>query len=178
MYKNYSGVIGVFTNEGDLLKAAREAREKMKYKNFDAFTPYPVHGLDDAMGLKRSWLPYVTFVAGLTGFLTASALQIWTSAFDWPVNIGGKPFISFPAFVPIMFELTVLFGGLATVGALFWVCGFPNKTHNFLHPRITNDRFVLYIPSNEKNYSESEAKSFLAKFHPEEVSVVNTGAVS
>jgi hypothetical protein len=172
MYKSYKGTIGVFKTEDDLLAAAKEARQKMNYTKFDAFTPYPVHGLDDAMGLKRSWLPYVTFVAGALGLASAAALEIWTSAFDWPINIGGKPFISFPAFVPIMFELTVLIGGLCTVGALFWVCGLPNKTHQFLHPRITNDRFILYIPTSEKNYNESEVKNFLSRFHPEEIAKV------
>jgi hypothetical protein len=173
MYKNYAGTIAVFTNEADLIKAARATREKFSLQKYDAFTPYPVHGLDDAMNIKRSWLPYVTFAAGAAGLASAVFLEVWTSAFDWPVNIGGKPFISFPAFVPIMFELTVLFAGLATVGALFFACRLPNKTHHFLHPRITNDRFVLYIPSKEKNYDEGEVKQFLNQFHPEEISVVN-----
>ncbi len=167
-----NGMIAVFKNEGDLLSAARAAREKMGFQNYDAFTPYPVHGLDDAMGLKRSWLPYVTFVAGITGTVSALLLQIWTSAFDWPINIGGKPFISFPAFIPITFELTVLFGGLATVGALFFVCGLPNLKRKPLDLRITNDRFVLFVPSSEKKYNEGELKTFLSQFHPEEVSVV------
>jgi hypothetical protein len=166
------GVIAVFSNEQDILKAARGAREQKRFKKYDAFTPYPVHGLDDAMGVKRSWIPYVTFVAGLVGFATAVALQVWTSAFDWPINIGGKPFISFPAFVPIMFELTVLIGGLSTVGALFYACHLPNPSVKILHPGITNDKFVLFIPSTEENYNESEITQFLKNFKPEEVSVV------
>src|ERR1700742_4132558 len=101
-----AGVIAVFKDENDLISAARQAREKMRFTKYDAFTPYPVHGLDDAMGIKRSWLPWVTFFAGLTGALTALALDVWTSAVDWPVNIGGKPLVSLPAFIPIIFELT------------------------------------------------------------------------
>ena len=167
------GVMAVFTNEADLLNAARKTREKFNFKKYDAFTPYPVHGLDDAMGLKRSWLPWVTFIAGLSGTATALALEIWTSAVDWPVNIGGKPFISLPAFIPITFELTVLFGGLATVGALFYACGLPNANPKILHPRITNDRFVLFVPSTETNYKEAEITQFFKGFKVEEVSVVS-----
>ena len=166
------GLIAVFKDEFALLKAVKSAREKFDLKKFDAFTPFPVHGLDDAMGIKRSFLPWVTFIAGLTGTVSALALQIWTSAVDWPINIGGKPFVSLPAFIPITFELTVLFGGLATVGALFVVCGLPNSKPKILHPRITNDRFVLFVPSTETNFKEQEVTQFLKSLHPEEVSVV------
>lgn len=166
------GVIAVFSDEQTLLAAARTAREQKNYSNYDAFTPYPVHGLDDAMGVKRSWLPWVTFFAGLTGTISALALEIWTSAIDWPINVGGKPYISLPAFIPITFELTVLFGGLATVGALFYVCGLPNMNPKILHPGITNDKFVLFVPSSEKNYNETEVMTFLKTLKAEEVSVV------
>jgi hypothetical protein len=124
------------------------------------------------MGLKRSWLPWVTFLAGISGTASALLLEIWTSAFDWPINVGGKPFISLPAFIPITFELTVLFGGLATVGALFYVCGLPNMNPKILHPRITNDRFVLFVPASEANFKEAEVTTFLKSLHPEEVTVV------
>ena len=106
----------------------------MGFKKYDAYTPYPVHGLDDAMGLKRSWIPYATFFAGITGAISAAALEIWTSAVDWPINIGGKPMVSFPAFIPIIFELTVLFGGLTTMGALFYACDLPNFKRKFFIP--------------------------------------------
>ena len=169
-----SGVIAVFKSEETLMAAAKEARLKKNYKKYDACTPYPVHGLDDAMGVKRSWLPWVTFCAGLTGTITALTLEIWTSAVDWPINVGGKPFISLPAFIPITFELTVLFGGLATVGALFYVCGLPNMNPQILHPGITNDKFVLFVPSDEENFNETEVQAFLKTLKPEEVSVVRS----
>lgn len=164
-----AGMIAVFRSEGEILAAAQAAREKMHFKNFDALTPYPVHGLDAAMGLKRSWLPYVTFVAGLTGLASAVALEVWTSAFDWPLNVGGKPFISFPAFVPIMFELTVLFGGLCTVGALFYACKLPQSNPKILHEGITKDRFVLFVPSTETGYDTQKVREFLNSLHPEDV---------
>ena len=167
-----TGIIAVFDTEHDLMQAAEQSRLKFALTHYDAFTPYPVHGLDDAMGIKRSWIPYVTFIAGATGLASAAALEIWTSAVDWPINIGGKPFVSFPAFVPIMFELTVLFGGLATLGALLYACGLPNLTPKILHPAITDDKFVLYIPSKEKNFNESAMTQFLKGLKAEEISVV------
>jgi hypothetical protein len=170
--KASEGVMAVFKGETELIKATQSVREKFGLTKFDVFTPYPVHGLDSAMGLKRSWLPWITFGAGLSGTISALALEIWTSAIDWPINVGGKPMISLPAFIPITFELTVLFGGLATVGALFYVCGIPDLAPKILHPRITNDRFVLFVPSTETNYKEQEVTQFLKTFNPEEVTVV------
>jgi hypothetical protein len=167
-----TGVIAVFKDQYELLEAASTARKKFNFKKYDAFTPFAVHGLDDAMGVKRSWLPYVTFAAGLTGTITALALEIWTSAVDWPINIGGKPMVSLPAFIPITFELTVLFGGLATVGALFYACGLPNTKAKILHPQITNNKFVLYVPSTEANFKEQEILTFMKSLKAEEVSVV------
>jgi len=167
-----SGIIGVFKDSHDLVDAAKAGREKMGFKKYDAFTPYAVHGLDDAMGIKRSWLPYATFTAGLTGLMSAAALEIWTSAVDWPINIGGKPLVSFPAFVPIMFELTVLLGGLTTVGALFYACGLPGLGKKILHPRITNDRFILWVPSEETGFNENTITQFMKTHKAEEISVV------
>jgi hypothetical protein len=167
-----TGVMAVFSDEESILKAAKSARDKFNLKHYDAFTPYPVHGLDDAMGMKRSWLPWVTFLGGISGTATALALEIWTSAVDWPINIGGKPMISLPAFIPITFELTVLFGGLLTVAVLFYVCGLPNTKPKILHPRITNDRFVLFVPSTEENFKEQEISQFFKTLKPEEVTVV------
>jgi hypothetical protein len=171
MAKNI-GVMAVFGSEAELVKAAAAGRTQKNFKKYDAFTPYPIHGLDDVMGIKRSFLPWVTFVMGAIGLLSALALQIGTSAWDWPLNVGGKPFISLPAFIPVTFELTVLLGGLGTVAALFYVCGMPNLNPKILHPEITNDKFVLYVPATESGYNETDVVQFLKSFHPEEVSVV------
>ena len=120
--KQLAGVIGYFEDDHDLIHAMEQVREA-KYQYFDAFTPYPVHGLDAAQGLKRSPLPFVTFAAGITGCTLGFLLQYWTSAVDWPINVGGKPMNSWPAFIPVTFECTVLFAGLATVGAMFLLNG-------------------------------------------------------
>jgi hypothetical protein len=140
-----------------------------KYQSFDAFTPYPVHGLEHAAGLKRSPLPFVTLGAGLTGFICAFALQYWTSVIDWPINVAGKPLNSWPAFVPVMFELTVLFGGLATVGAMFVLNGLPNLKKKAFDPAITRDRFALMIDAprvveiNEEEMDDEEIAKIRAK---------------
>lgn len=139
-----AGVIGYFNDPHDLVKAMEKVRDA-KFEHFDAFTPFPVHGLDPAQGLKRSPLPFVTMAAGLTGCILGFSLQYWTSVVDWPLNIGGKPFNSWPAFVPVMFEATVLFAGLATVGGMFILNRLPNVTRRSFDPRLTSDRFALII---------------------------------
>lgn len=143
-------VVGFFNDPESLIEATRKVKAS-EFKNFDVFTPYPVHGLDAAQGLARSWLPWVTFIAGLTGLACGFAFEYWTSAVDWPVIIGGKPFNSWPAFVPVMFECTVLFAALSTVGAMFAVNGLPNVKKKIVDPSITCDRFAIVVEEDEKS---------------------------
>ena len=113
--------------------------------------------------LKRSPIPFVTFIAGLTGCALAFLFKYWTSAVDWPINVGGKPFNSWPAFVPIMFELTVLFAGLCTVGAMFAFNGLPNVRRKIFDPALTRDRYAIVIeapvPSGVDPEGEARASS-------------------
>lgn len=135
--------LGVFTNEAQVLAATRDLRKK-KLPIFDVYTPYAVHGLDEAMGIVRSKLPIVTFFAGALGLFLALLLQIWVFTANWPMNIGGKPHNAFPAFIPVAFEITVLFGGLITVAAFFKKCGlFWGNQPNLLHAGITDQAFVM-----------------------------------
>ena len=180
-----SGVFGLFSSPEKISKAARAARDK-GYTNFDCLTPFPVHGLEFDMGLTRSKLPYITFFAGLTGFLLAFFLQflaheqfIWTSflqAFpnlnSYPLNIAGKPTYSWPAMVPILFELTVLLGGHTTVFGLILLAKLYRPGRKALHPDITNDRFCLWIPSDSAGYDEGEVKKFLADLGAGEITSV------
>ena len=181
-----AGVIGFFDTPQSLIDGMHRVREA-NYEVFDAFTPYPIHGLDAAQGLKRSPLPYITFIFGATGFMLALALQYWTSAVDWPLNVGGKPFFSWPAFVPVIFELTVLFAGLATVGGMFALNRLPNVTQKSFDPALTNNRFAILIGApapveeeegiapkkkNFKPFTESEAADFLKKAGATEVRTV------
>lgn len=176
--RELSGVLAFFDTP-DALVAATEKVRRENYQNWDVFTPYPIHGLDHAQGLRRSPVPFVTFIAGLTGFCLAFLLQYWTSAVDWPINVGGKPLNSWPAFVPVMFELTVLFAGLCTVGAMFALNGLPNIRKKAFDPGITRDRYAIVIEvpgkkpdSRYKAFSETEASQFLTKLGAKEVRTV------
>ena len=164
--KELTGVVGFFPGPQSILAAAGKVRDA-GFENWDCFTPFPVHGLEHAQGLKRSFLPWVTFFAGLTGFLTAFALQYGTSVIDWPLIVGGKPFNSWPAFVPIFFELTVLFAGLSTVGAMFIANGLPNLKKKAFDPAITRDKFAIMIEApakvDDSEADEEDREAVLAK---------------
>lgn len=165
------GAVAYFTTSAAILEAARAATNK-GFANVEAYTPFPIHGMDEALKLKPSIVPWATFFGGLTGFALATHLQIWTSAYDWPINVGGKPLISGPAFIPIMFELTVLLAGLSTAFFMFVLNGLPNGNPNPFDPRTTDDRFALYIPFAGQKVSSSEVESFLNSLHAEKVSLV------
>lgn len=194
--RRLAGVVGTFDRPDALVEATKKVRDA-NYQSFDAFTPYPIHGLEKAQGLPRSRLPFVTMGAGLTGFMCAMLLQGWTSVKDWPLNVGGKPFWSWPAFVPIFFELTVLFAGLATVGAMFIFNGLPNIKKRAFDNNITRDKFAIMIDAPElksaeeleemdddelakykaklgkfKAFDESEAKAFLQSLGARDVKSV------
>ncbi|MBD64542.1 MAG: hypothetical protein CME62_05015 [Halobacteriovoraceae bacterium] len=147
-------VLGIFDDDEKMLSSAFKASDK-NIPMYDCYTPFPVHGLDDAMGIKRSFLPYVTFLAGAFGLSCAVALQVWTSAIDWPTNIGGKPFISWPAFLPISFELTVLFAAHTTVAAfLVYNKLWPGKNPVIMNPEQTCNKFVIAIEKDKVNVDD------------------------
>jgi hypothetical protein len=141
-------VVGYFDTEEGILAATRRARET-GLVIVDVFTPYAVHGLDSAMGLKPSRLPWVCFIAGMSGGTFAMGFQLWTSVSSWALNVGGKPFASVPAFVPVTFEFTVLCAALSSVFAFFARSMlFPGKPIKVL-PRVTDDRFALVIAAQD-----------------------------
>jgi hypothetical protein len=145
-------VVAEFESAPRLLAAVAHAREG-GHEVLDVRTPFPVHGLDDAMGLRPSRLPWICFAAGMAGLLGGVALQVWTSAFDWPLNVGGKPFASLPAFVPVAFELVILFAGLATFFALVVLLRRrrpPGATIDV--PRATDDRFALLVAGRDARF--------------------------
>jgi Protein of unknown function (DUF3341) len=137
-----------FEDESALLRAVTTAR-RAGIAIDDAFTPYAVHGLEEAMGLRRSRLTWVCFAAGLTGAACAMTFQIWSSAIDWPLNVGGKPFASIPAFIPITFELTVLSAALTTAFFFFFRSRLYPGRPAAPPPRVTDDRFVLVVADSE-----------------------------
>ncbi|MEC8022580.1 MAG: DUF3341 domain-containing protein [Myxococcota bacterium] len=159
------GLLAEFENPAAIYHACERVRDA-GFKKWDAHTPFPVHGLDDAMGLDRSKLPYVVLVMGLTGACLAMLLQWWVSAVEYQMVISAKPFFSWQAFVPITFELGVLFGAL---GSVFGMLGF-NQLPKFHHPlfqsarfeRVTDDRFFISIESTDVRYEPEGTAQFLA----------------
>ena len=130
--------------EPELLLAAVKRLKELGHPVLDTFTPFPVHGMDEALEVKPSRLPRACLAFGLLGLLLALGGQIWTSAFDYPVIVGGKPLAGIPAFIPISFELTVLLAGLGVVGSLFVVAKLrPRFRIPNLHPGANDDRFVV-----------------------------------
>ncbi len=158
----------LFRDEHDLLEAVRRSREE-GYAVEDAYTPYPVHRLDEAMGLRRSRLASVGFIAGVSGLVLALTLQMWTSAVDWPLIVGGMPFNSFPVFIPVAFELTVLFSGLITVGILLMRARlWPGSRRRSL-PRVTDDRFGLVLLEQDASFDRGRAYRMLRACGAEEI---------
>src|SRR5512138_2055143 len=136
----------------------------------DVFAPYPVHGLDQAMGIRRSRLPFVTLLAGLAGLSFALAFQYYTAVFDWPVDVGGKPENSTLAFVPVCFELTVLIGGLGTAGAFFLRARlYPGKREQLAAPGVTDNVFAIVTPAPEDGNSAELARRILMDNGADEV---------
>jgi len=150
-------LVATFPDTEDLLRAVRKARREM-FRVYDVFTPFPVHGLDEALGVRRSRLPWATLLCALTGLTTAVVLQFYTNILDWPLDVGGKPDNSTLAFVPICFELSVLFGGLGSVAALLLRARlYPGKKLWLVNPGITDDVFavVLRRPSDDETHQRA-----------------------
>ena len=162
------GIAGIWLDDHELVAAARKVRES-GMTTFDAITPFPVHGLEEAMGVKRSMIPYVTFVAGVTGGALGLLLEYWTSAVSWPILVGGKPFFSAPAFIPVTFELTILLAALCSVGALFVMCGLPKINPPILDPDLTSHKFALFIPETEAGYDAAKVEQMLKNLGADEI---------
>ena len=158
-----------YADENKLLDAARKVRDS-GYSRTDAFTPFPVHGIDEALGIKPTILPWFTLCAGATGTSIALLMQWWMNAFDYPYIISGKPYASWPAFIPVAFELTVLFAAFTTVFAMLGLNGLPKFSNPlFTSPkfdRATDDRFFLWVDSRDKYFNTEKVKGLLESTHP------------
>lgn len=162
-------IVGNFYDEQVLFPAVKQVRKK-GYKIHDVYTPFPIHGLDTALGLRDTSLHTAGFIYGIMGLLTAFSFITWAFTTDWPLNIGGKPFFALPAWIPIMFELTVLFSAVGMVLTFCYLCQlapFVKKDH--FNPRSTDDTFVMAIECNDKT-SEGDVTSFLQSVGAQEVS--------
>ena len=163
-------ITGNFYDEAVLFPAVKKVR-RAGYKIHEVFTPFPIHGLDKAMGLRDTSLHTAGFIYGITGTCTAVGFITWALTIDWAINFGGKPFFSLPAWIPITFELTVLFASVGMVMTFCYLCQlapFVKKDHFNL--RSTDDTFVLAIECNDKT-NEQEVISFLNNAGAGEVAV-------
>jgi hypothetical protein len=163
-------VVGNFDDEAVLFPAVQKVR-RAGYKIHDVFTPFPIHGLDKAMGLRDTSLHVAGFIYGITGTATAVGFITWALTIDWPLNFGGKPHFSLPAWIPITFELTVLFAAVGMVLTFCWLCQlapFVKKDH--FNPRSTDDTFVMALECTDKT-NETEAIAFLNNVGAKEVNV-------
>jgi ActD protein len=159
MAKEY--LVATFADPDALVTAVTSLRAH-GFKIYDVYAPFPVHGLDEAMGLRRSRLGWVTLVAGALGLSSAIGLQVYAAVFDWSLNVGGKPDNSTLAFIPITFELTILAGGLATAFAFFLQGGlFPGATARLAAPRVTDDVFAVALRWRETVFDTGEARRVL-----------------
>lgn len=163
-------VVGNFDDEAVLFPAVKKVR-RAGYRIHDVFTPFPIHGLDKAMGLRDTSLHTAGFIFGVTGTTTAVSFITWALTTDWPINFGGKPFFSLPAWIPITFELTVLFSAVGMVLTFCWLCQlapFVKKDH--FNPRSTDDTFVMALECTDKTNDE-ELIAFLNSVGAKDVSV-------
>lgn len=157
-------LVSVFGNEQDIVGATKTAR-KHGYEVMDVYTPFAVHGLDTAQGIKPTRLALVCFALGLTGAVAKLGFQIWTSAWDWPVNVGGKPLISIPAFVPVTFEVMVLFAGVGTVLTFLLRSKLlPGRKPTVSYEGVTDDKFVLVLAQNDATFDVRRVKEMFAPF--------------
>jgi len=163
--QNY-GLIATFETTPALYHAAEQVRDA-GYKNWDCITPFPVHGLDKAMGLRRSIVPRISLAGGITGFCTGMTMIWWTGAYDYPLTVGGKPFFS-PMFAfPVSYELTILFTAFATIGGMFLVNGLPMHYHPVLKydkiKRGMDDQFFIVIEARDQRFNLANTKALLEK---------------
>ena len=163
------GLMAEFDNPTDLLAAADRARIA-GYTDMDAYSPYPIEELNEALGLKPNRLPLITLLGGIFGGLGGYGLEYWTQVIAWPMNIGGRPFHSWPHYIPVTFECTVLGASLAAFVGMLALNGLPRPYHPVFNvpafDRASRDRFFLCIESTDPKFDRGATESFLKDLHP------------
>jgi hypothetical protein len=168
---NKNVIYGIYSDEELLLSAVRSAKSK-HMEIMDVFTPFPVHGMEQALGLEESRLHQMGFVYGAIGTLTAFLGMTWIMTSDWPIIFGGKPYWPVPSYIPIVFECTVLFASWGMTITFYTICGlWPGVKNPQLDLRTTDDKFCLAFDKSE--VSESDARSFFHETGAEEVNTKN-----
>ena len=158
------GLLAEYQTPAQIFSACEQVRDA-GYTKWDACTPFPVHGLERAMGLPPSKVPWVVLAAGLLGGSLALLAIIWIAVVDSPLNIGGKPLMSIPAFIPVIFECTILLAGVSTFLSIFFFSGLPRHHHPLFasarFARATDDRFFLHIEPDDPKFDVTATKTFL-----------------
>ena len=169
------GLMAEFETPQALVDAAKRTHEA-GYQKIDAYSPFPIEGLAEEIGFHRNAVPLVVLCGGITGGLTGYLMQWWMSVVSYPLNVGGKPVHSWPAFIVITFEMTVLFAGLSAVLGMLALNGLPMPYHPVFNvPRFSSaskDRFFLIVFSSDKKYDPAGTRSFLEAMHPRSISEV------
>ena len=169
------GLLAEFEDPSVAVEAIHRAREE-GYSDFDSFSPYPIHGFVEAQGAGHSKLPLIVLGGGITGALTGWGLQFLTSTQIYPMNIGGRPYNSWPAFIVVIFECTILFSAFAAVFGMLALNGLPRPHHPLFNvpgfKRASQDRYFLYIESRDPQFDESKTRAFLSGLGASEVSTV------
>ncbi|MEE4273987.1 MAG: DUF3341 domain-containing protein [Thermoanaerobaculales bacterium] len=169
------GLVADFDKIDEFLDAVRKVREA-GFTEWDTHTPFVIHGLDAAMGIKPTKLPFLVFGAGLTGCAAGIGLQWFTNAFDYPFLISGKPLFSLPANIPVAFEMTILFSAIAALVGMLAFNGLPRLSHPLhgsrLMKRATDDRFLISIEASDPNFDHIETRELLQSLGPLNVEAV------
>ena len=169
------GVMAEFDSAEQLLAASRRAHAA-GFRRMDAYAPFPIEGLGEALGFHTNAIPLIGLTGGVVGALTGFGFQSWVHAFALPINVGGRPLISWPSFVPVTFELAVLFAALSMLAGLFILNGHPQPYHPVFNlasfARATRDRFFLCIQTDDPLFDPSRTAAFLRELGAREVSDV------
>lgn len=172
MSNNIYGIMAEFDTATELVDGARALRDA-GYTKTDAFSPFPLHEIDEALGIKRSILPYLIFCGGITGLLSALGLVYYVHVIDYPIIVGGRPAFSLPAFIPPMFELTILFSAFVAVFGMLFLNKLPSPYHPVFNvPRFalaTREKFFLIVEATDPNYDYENTRSFMEGLNAQEV---------
>lgn len=169
------GLVAEFETAHDLLEATEKTR-KAGYTRIDAHSPLPIHGMEEAIGQSYTRLPIIVAIGGFTGCCFGFGLQYWTSVIDYPIMIGGKGLNSWPAFIPVTFECTILFAAIAAVLGMIFMNGLPRPNHPIFETpnfeRASQDRFFLAIEAEDPKFERGSTRTFLEELNPHAVSEV------
>ena len=172
MDKKIYGLLAEFDTPTELVAAATRVRDA-GYKKTDAFSPFPIHEIDEALGIKRSILPFMVLGGGIVGLLTGLGLQWFVHVYEYPIIVGGRPYFSLPSFVPASFELTILLAAFTAVFGMIALNGLPQPYHPVFNvPRFalaTREKFFLLIERKDEKFDYENTKSFMQSLNPQEV---------